>query len=91
MKIFLLYILIISAISVIVTVLDKKCAEHGLWRISEKTLLTLAFLGGANAMYVTMLFIRHKTKKKKFTVLLPIFCLVQIGIIIYMFRLTNKI
>lgn len=41
-------------------------------RVPEKTLLAVAFVGGAEAMYLTMLLIRHKTRHKKFMVGLPV-------------------
>ena len=41
-------------------------------RVPEKTLLAVAFAGGAEAMYLTMLLIRHKTRHRKFMVGLPV-------------------
>lgn len=48
----LCYFVIISAVSAIVTIIDKLKAASGAWRISEKTLLILAAIGGSAAMYI---------------------------------------
>ena len=50
--------------------LDKRAAEQGSRRVSERFLLTLIFLGGAiGALLASQLF-RHKTKKQPFRTLL---------------------
>ncbi|MEG1801789.1 MAG: DUF1294 domain-containing protein [Oscillospiraceae bacterium] len=54
--------------------LDKFLAVKGLWRIKEKTLLTFAAVGGFGATIGMWLF-RHKTRKPKFYITLPLFCI----------------
>ena len=80
MKYFVIYLFIVSIISVFVTVLDKYLAKHNMWRISEKTLFIFAVLGGGVAMYTTMRIIRHKTRKNKFMFGIPAIILLEIGI-----------
>ena len=63
---------IISLIAIVVTVWDKCAAKIGVRRIPEAFLLWIAFLGGAAAMLMTMKLIRHKTRKAKFMVSLPL-------------------
>ncbi len=75
MKYFLFYLLLISVVSAIVTVTDKICAIYKKRRVRERTLFMLSALGGCVAMYLTMLFIRHKTKHKRFMIILPIMIL----------------
>ena len=58
--------------------IDKRAARHGKRRIPEKMLLLLAALFGAAGSLSAMLLFRHKTKKKKFTILVPLFLLVQL-------------
>lgn len=58
--------------------LDKRRAQTKKWRIPEKTLLLCAFLGGGIGALLGMLTFRHKTKHLKFTILLPIACLLTI-------------
>lgn len=73
----LLYLLVINIISVIVTVYDKYRAVHNQWRVKEATLLLLSFLGGSISMYITMHIIRHKTKKLKFMLGIPLIIVLQ--------------
>ncbi|WHO71682.1 DUF1294 domain-containing protein [Rhizobium sp. BT03] len=46
--------------------LDKQAARDGRWRISERTLLTLALLGGSIGAVAAQQLLRHKTKKEPF-------------------------
>ncbi|MGI6733784.1 MAG: DUF1294 domain-containing protein [Anaerovoracaceae bacterium] len=52
--------------------LDKRKAVKGRRRISESSLLTLAFLLGAPGVLIAMLVFRHKTKKALFLILVPL-------------------
>ena len=81
----LIYFLIISLVSVIVTVHDKNAAKKKKWRVPEATLLFLGFIGGAVFMLLTMLIIRHKTQKAKFMVPLPLFSLIHIVALVLAF------
>ncbi|MGN0636263.1 MAG: DUF1294 domain-containing protein [Acutalibacteraceae bacterium] len=77
MRFFWYYILIVSAVSIFATVLDKRNAKVHRRRVPEKTLLLLAVLGGSAAMYGAMRLIRHKTRHKKFMLGIPCIFLVQ--------------
>lgn len=79
------YLLVISAVTVIVTVADKVKAGKGSFRISEKTLFVLAFLGGALAEYITMKLIRHKTLHKRFMLGLPAIMFFQLALVFFLF------
>jgi uncharacterized membrane protein YsdA (DUF1294 family) len=46
--------------------LDKRRAENGAWRISERTLLTFAFYGGSLGALLAQQVLRHKTRKEPF-------------------------
>ena len=60
---------------------DKRRARRNQWRITERALLwSAALFGGVGSMLGMYLF-RHKTKHRRFTVLVPLFAAVQIGII----------
>lgn len=82
-QLFVLYTCILCVLSVVLTVIDKDHARRGKIRISENALLTLAALGGATIMYITMLLIRHKTKHKKFMLLLPLMIVIHIAILYF--------
>ena len=88
LAIFLTYIAIISLVSVIVCIYDKKISKKNRveLRTPEKTLLILSALGGSVAMFITMLIIRHKTKHAKFMVGIPAIMLVQAAAIFALFH-----
>lgn len=81
MKILYIYLIIINIVAVFVTIHDKYAARKGNWRVKENTLLLIAALGGSPAMYLIMLLIRHKTRKAKFMLGIPLIFLLEIGII----------
>ena len=60
---FFSYIAVVSTLGVILCVADKIAAKlPGCDRVREKTLCAIGLLGGAVAMLLTMLCIRHKTQ-----------------------------
>ena len=83
MKFLTIYLIIINIIAIIVTIHDKHAAVKDNWRVKENTLLLLSALGGAPAMYLTMLLIRHKTQKPKFMLGIPLIFIAEL-IIIYL-------
>ena len=88
LSIFLAYIAIISLISIVVCIYDKKVSKKNRveLRTPEKTLLLLSALGGSVAMFVTMLIIRHKTKHVKFMLGIPLIMIAQAGIAYLLFH-----
>ena len=64
--------------------LDKLKASAKQWRISEKTLLILAFFGPFGG-YAGMLVCRHKTQKKPFIWAVPLFIVLHIVLIAILF------
>ena len=81
-KTLIIYLIFINAVAVLFTVIDKRKAIKGRFRISEDFLMTVAFIGGAAAEYVTMRVIHHKTKHKKFMIGLPLMILIHIAVVI---------
>lgn len=77
------YIILINVIAFIVYGVDKWKARKGKWRISEASLLFLAFIGGSIGAYVGMQVWRHKTKHLKFTLGVPAILFLQILLLIY--------
>jgi len=65
-KIIIAYFIAINAISYLMFYLDKKAAIANRRRISEKTLLLIALLGGSPLAIVAMNHLRHKTVKQPF-------------------------
>lgn len=54
---------------------DKRRAISGGWRIPEKTLLTLALLGGSLGAKLAQHRFRHKTRKQPFAAILNLIVL----------------
>ena len=88
LSIFLAYITVMSIISIVVCIYDKKISKKNRveLRTPEKTLLLLSALGGSVAMYITMLIIRHKTKHFKFMVGIPVIMVLQAALIFVLFH-----
>jgi uncharacterized membrane protein YsdA (DUF1294 family) len=62
MKYYLIYLAVMSVITFFMYIADKKKAQKGKWRISEKALLCMSFFGGAAGGYSAMKLVHHKTK-----------------------------
>jgi len=77
------YLVVINLISAAVCVFDKKRAVRNKWRVSEKSLMLLAVLGGGVGMYAAMLAVRHKTRKKKFMIGIPVIIIIETAALIY--------
>lgn len=77
------YGLVINVAAFLLYGVDKKRAIKGQWRISEKTLLGVAAIGGSLGALLGMYCFRHKTKHWRFRILLPLFLLLQMGIVIW--------
>lgn len=81
--------LLLSAGALIAYALDKHYAKiPGHRRISERALLLWAFCGGAPGAWIAMEAFRHKTRHKRFTILVPLFALVQLGVLLMLFFMT---
>lgn len=78
----LIYISVISLISIFVTIYDKSAAKKHKQRISENTLILLSLLGGSVAMLATMKLIRHKTKHKIFMLGIPAIIILQVVLVL---------
>lgn len=61
----LIYLGVLAALSFVAFVMyfaDKQKAKKGKWRIPEKVLLGIGFIGGAVGALAAMQVFRHKTK-----------------------------
>lgn len=72
------YLILINVLGLLIMRLDKKKARMGAWRIPEGMLMSLAVLGGSIGIYLGMYLFRHKTKKPKFFLGIPLVLLLQI-------------
>jgi uncharacterized membrane protein YsdA (DUF1294 family) len=69
--------------------IDKSRAKKNQWRIKEKTLFLIAFLGGSVGSILGMYSFRHKTKHNSFVYGMPAILLLQVilGILIKLYIL----
>lgn len=58
--------------------IDKVKAKRGSRRISERSLLLLALVGGAAGAMLGMLLFRHKTRHMKFVICVPLLLVLQV-------------
>ena len=65
-------IVIWNVIAFLIYGIDKRRARNGEWRISEATLLGVAFLLGGVGSWLGMKVFRHKTDHMKFKIGLPL-------------------
>lgn len=82
-KLILLYLLIINAVSFLLMLADKRKAQKNLWRISERTLFTAALFGGSVGSIAGMYLFRHKTKHWYFVIGMPAILIAQLALIFY--------
>lgn len=89
MKYFIVYLILINLITFCVFAYDKKQAKCGGWRIKEKTLLLLCAAGGSFGGLTAMYTCRHKTKKPKFYLGVPVLLFCNILMIVCYLLLTG--
>ncbi len=77
----ILYLIVINLVAIVITAHDKLAAENHRRRTPERTLLLIAALGGSPAMYLTMLVIRHKTRKPLFMIGIPVIFFLELALI----------
>ena len=81
---FFAYIVAVNLLACLCTIIDKHNAKHSRRRISENSLFVVSIAGGSVGMFITMLLVRHKTRKIKFMAGIPIIIFLQaIGICVY--------
>lgn len=85
MEYFILYLVVINIITFFVYGIDKIKAKYDRWRISERTLLLLALVGGFIGAAVAMQVFRHKTQHRQFTIGVPLIALLWIAVCTYLY------
>lgn len=78
-----IYLLIINLIGFFAMGIDKFKAKNNFWRTKEKTLFTIAAIGGSVGSIIGMYTFRHKTKHNSFVFGMPMILAIQIGIVFY--------
>ena len=72
MRILMWYLIIVNIGTWLAFGLDKWKAKTGAWRIPERVLLLLALAGGSVGAMAGMMLFRHKTRKPKFFISVPV-------------------
>lgn len=82
---FLIYFFVVNIFGFIIMFLDKQRSRKQEWRIAEKTLLSIAIIGGALGILAGMKIFRHKTRKPLFQLGVPVILFIQATLVIYMY------
>ena len=77
------YLILINAITMFLMHHDKKQAQKHLWRVPEAILLLACLLGGSPGGILGMVLFRHKTRKLRFSIGIPVMLIIQITIALW--------
>jgi uncharacterized membrane protein YsdA (DUF1294 family) len=84
--IFLTVFLVMNIVGFILMGVDKSRAKKHQYRIQEKTLWLVAFLGGAVGSTAGMKYFRHKTKHVQFKFGFPLLAIIELILFIYLLK-----
>ena len=82
---FAIYLVAVNLFAYILYGIDKHKAKKTEWRISERTLIVTALIGGSIGALFAMRVFRHKTKHKIFTLGVPFIMVLQIALLLMLF------
>ncbi|MGP1468695.1 MAG: DUF1294 domain-containing protein [Hoylesella shahii] len=82
-RLLLFYLALSNLLSLSLFGIDKWKAKHTKWRISEKTLLLVAAIGGSIGAWVGMKLWHHKTQHKKFKYGVPLIFIIQLAALLF--------
>lgn len=73
-----IYLIVLNIMTFLIMGIDKYLAIKKKYRISEFHLLTLTLFGGSVGSLLGMIIFRHKTKKMKFLIIIPLSIIIHI-------------
>lgn len=82
---YFVWICLMSFVAFIMYGIDKYCAIHNKWRIRERDLLLLAWIGGSFGAFLGMQIMHHKTLHRSFRIQVPLACILWICIGVFLF------
>ena len=85
MELFIKYFILINIVTFLMFAVDKWKAKRNHWRIPERVLLGMSFVGGAIGGYIAMRVCHHKTQKKRFSIGVPVMVILHIAAVIYFY------
>ena len=74
----IVYLAVVNSTCFLAFAWDKRRARTHQWRISERSLLTLAAVGGTGGAFAAMRRLRHKTRKEPFRTRLRVIAAIQL-------------
>ncbi len=77
------YFLLVNVFAFFLFGLDKRKSKRKQYRIPEKVLFLVTFLGGSFGSLFGMFYFHHKNKKKKFLFLVPLSCFLWVLFLIF--------
>jgi uncharacterized membrane protein YsdA (DUF1294 family) len=80
-----IYLVVMNLVGFTVMGIDKRRAITKKWRISENTLIIIAFIGGGIGAWFGMYVYRHKTKHVKFVIILPLTVIIYLALLLKIF------
>lgn len=86
LKMMLIFMALMSVVGFLAMGLDKAKSKRSAWRIPEKTLFGIAFLGGGAGVWLGMEVFRHKTKHWYFKYGVPVITILELLAVFYIFR-----
>lgn len=81
----------INAVTLLAYYLDKRAAVRGSWRVPERNLHMLEFLGGWSGAFVAQKIFRHKSKKQSYQATFWFLGLAQIVAVVLILRFLHLI
>ena len=83
------YLLLINLVAFILMLQDKQKAVKNKWRTPERTLWSVALVGGAAGIWIGMKRFRHKTKHTSFRIGIPALVIIHIVLLSYLLRILS--
>lgn len=91
MTYFIAYLICTNLIGFAMMGIDKWKARKHAWRIPEASLFLIAVIGGSIGSILGMQLFRHKTKHWYFVVGMPLILILQIALIVFLWKGPIKI
>ncbi len=87
MQMILPYLVIINVFGFYMMWSDKQKAKKNAWRTPERSFFVVSAVGGSLGCWLGMQAFRHKTQHVKFTVGIPVILLLQLALILYVWKM----
>ena len=85
------YLVLINGIAFLVMFIDKRRAKRHAFRVPESILFELAILFGSIGILLGMFAFRHKTRKLRFTLGIPVILLIQAMLLVLVLTTVGKV